>query len=174
MNTTTLALIELGAILLLLGGLGRFAARIGMSPVPLYLLGGLAIGYGGILFGRDLNPMTHDSELVPFQDIAEFSHIASEIGVVLLLLMLGLEYTAKELVTGLGQAWQAGLADLVLNFTPGAVLALMPGWGGVGAMVLGGVTYISSSGIVAKVLTDLGRLGNRETPTVLSILVLRI
>ncbi|MCU1628827.1 MAG: potassium transporter [Pseudonocardia sp.] len=39
-------------------------------------------------------------------------------------------------------------------------------------MVLGGVTYISSSGIVAKVLSDLGRLGNRETPAVLSILVL--
>jgi CPA2 family monovalent cation:H+ antiporter-2 len=36
---------------------------------------------------------------------------------------------------------------------------------------MGGVTYISSSGIVAKVITDLGRLGNRETPTILSILV---
>jgi monovalent cation:H+ antiporter-2, CPA2 family len=36
---------------------------------------------------------------------------------------------------------------------------------------MGGVTYISSSGIVAKVLGDLGRLGNRETPVVLSILV---
>jgi CPA2 family monovalent cation:H+ antiporter-2 len=36
---------------------------------------------------------------------------------------------------------------------------------------MAGVTYISSSGIVAKVLGDLGRLGNRETPVVLSILV---
>jgi monovalent cation:H+ antiporter-2, CPA2 family len=157
MGGTTVALLELGIIFLGLGMLGRIAARMGMSPVPLYLLGGLAFGHGG---------------LIEFGGIAEFGHIASEIGVVLLLLMLGLEYTAKELVTGLGQAWQAGLADLVLNFTPGAVLALMFGWGGVGAMVLGGVTYISSSGIAAKVLTDLGRLGNRETPTVLSILVL--
>ena len=47
----------------------------------------------------------------------------------------------------------------------------MLGWGPVGALVMGGVTYISSSGIVAKVLADLGRLGNRETPVVLSILV---
>lgn len=38
-------------------------------------------------------------------------------------------------------------------------------------MVMGGVTYISSSGIAAKVITDLGRIGNRETPVVLSILV---
>ena len=28
------------------------------------------------------------------------------------------------------------------------------------AVVLGGVTYISSSGVIAKVLTDLGRLGD--------------
>jgi CPA2 family monovalent cation:H+ antiporter-2 len=39
-------------------------------------------------------------------------------------------------------------------------------------VVLGGVTYISSSGVVAKVLTDLGRLGNRETPTLLTLLVI--
>ena len=38
-------------------------------------------------------------------------------------------------------------------------------------MVMGGVTYISSSGIAAKVITDLGRIGNRETPVILSILV---
>ena len=105
MTTTILALIELGAILLLLGILGRFAARIGMSPVPLYLLGGLGIGYGGIVFGRDLNPMTSDSEGIPFQDIGEFTHLASEIGVVLLLLMLGLEYS-RELVTATG-VWGA-------------------------------------------------------------------
>lgn len=97
--------------------------------------------------------------------------LASEIGVILLLLLLGLEYTATELVTGLRRSWMAGVVDIVLNFAPGAVVALMLGWGGVGALVLGGVTYISSSGIIAKVLTDLGRLGNRETPVVLSILV---
>jgi CPA2 family monovalent cation:H+ antiporter-2 len=156
-GATTATLIELGIVFLGLGMLGRLAARCGMSPVPLYLLGGLAFGHGG---------------LVEFRGIAEFGHIAGEIGVVLLLLMLGLEYTATELVTGLKHSWQAGLVDLVLNFTPGAVLALVLGWGPVGAMVLGGVTYISSSGIAAKVLSDLGRLGNRETPAVLAVLVL--
>ncbi|QCU77273.1 cation:proton antiporter [Citricoccus sp. SGAir0253] len=171
MTTTALALVELGAILLLLGVLGRFAARIGMSPVPLYLLGGLGIGYGGILFGRDMNPLTADAEAVPFQDIGEFTHLASEIGVVLLLLMLGLEYSARELVTGLRGSWRDGLLDLVLNATPGVLAGLLLGWGATGAVVLGGITYISSSGIIAKVLGDLGRLGNRETPVILSILV---
>jgi CPA2 family monovalent cation:H+ antiporter-2 len=74
-------------------------------------------------------------------------------------------------VTGLRRSWQAGILDLLLNFLPGAMLAAMLGWGVVGAMVMGGVTYISSSGIAAKVITDLGRIGNRETPVVLSILV---
>lgn len=157
MEPTTVVLIELGAVFLGLGLLGRLAARVGMSPVPLYLLGGLVFGHGG---------------LVPLSGIEAFGDVASEIGVVLLLLMLGLEYTAKELVTGLRRSWLAGLVDLVLNFVPGAALALILGWGVIGGLVLGGVTYISSSGIVAKVLTDLGRLGNRETPVVLSILVL--
>jgi monovalent cation:H+ antiporter-2, CPA2 family len=154
---TALELIELGAVFFGLGLLGRLAQRIGMSPIPLYLLGGLAFGTGG---------------LVALEGIGEFTDLASEVGVVLLLLLLGLEYSAAELVTGLRRSWSAGLLDIVLNAAPGAVVALALGWGPVGAVVLAGVTYISSSGIAAKVLSDLGRLGNRETPVVLSILVL--
>ncbi|MBS9372584.1 cation:proton antiporter [Rhodococcus sp. B50] len=156
MDTTTLALIELGAVFFGLGILGRLAARIGMSPIPFYLIGGLCFGNGG---------------LIQLGDIGAFSHIASEIGVVLLLLLLGLEYTANELISGLRRSRMAGLLDLALNAVPGAAVALILGLGPVGALVLAGVTYISSSGIVAKVLADLGRLGNRETPVVLSILV---
>jgi monovalent cation:H+ antiporter-2, CPA2 family len=153
---TALELIELGAVFFGLGLLGRLAQRIGMSPIPLYLIGGLAFGHGG---------------LIPLGDIGAFTSLAAEVGVVLLLLMLGLEYSASELVTGLRRSWAAGIVDIVLNAAPGVAVALALGWGPVGALVLAGVTYISSSGIVAKVLSDLGRLGNRETPVVLSILV---
>ncbi|MEV0359791.1 cation:proton antiporter [Nocardia sp. NPDC050697] len=156
MDGTALALLELGAVLFVLGLLGRLAGRAGMSPIPLYLLGGLAFGQGGFAELGAAN---------------EFGHLAAEIGVVLLLLLLGLEYTAPELVTGLRRSWPAGLVDLVANATPGAVVALLLGWGATGAITMAGVTYISSSGIAAKVLADLGRLGNRETPVVLSILV---
>ncbi|MGG5175012.1 cation:proton antiporter [Pseudarthrobacter sp. J1763] len=156
MDNLALTLIELGAVVFSLGLLARLAGRIGMSPIPFYLLGGLAFGAGGI---------------IKLDGIREFSHLSGEIGVILLLLMLGLEYSASELVTGLRKSWQAGVLDLVLNALPGALVALLLGWGPVGALVMAGVTYISSSGIVAKVLTDLGRIGNRETPVVLSILV---
>ncbi len=156
MDPLALALIELGAVVFCLGLLARLAGKIGMSPIPLYLVGGLAFGAGG---------------LVKLDGMHEFAHLSGEMGVILLLLMLGLEYTASELVTGLRRSWQAGVMDFVLNFLPGAGLAVLLGWGLVGAIVMGGVTYISSSGIAAKVITDLGRIGNRETPVVLSILV---
>ena len=156
MEHTALKLIELGAVFFVLGLLGRLAGRIGLSPIPLYLLGGLAFGTGG---------------LIPLAGIEEFTSLASEVGVILLLLLLGLEYSAAELMTGMRRSWTAGIVDIVLNAAPGVAVALLLGWGPVGALVMAGVTYISSSGIVAKVLSDLGRIGNRETPVVLSILV---
>jgi monovalent cation:H+ antiporter-2, CPA2 family len=149
-------LLELGGMILGLGILGRLAGRLGLSAIPLYLLAGLAFGQGGLL---------------PLVTAREFIEVGAEVGVILLLLLLGLEYSASELLGGLRAAAPAGLVDLVLNFTPGLVAGLLLGWSALAAMVLGGVTYVTSSGIVAKVLGDLGRIGNRETPVVLSILV---
>lgn len=156
-SSVGLTLAQLGAVFFGLGVLARLARRIGISPIPLYLLGGLAFGQGG---------------LVPLEGIEGFTRVAAEIGVVLLLFLLGLEYSADELITGLRRSWTAGVLDAVLNAAPGAAVALLLGWGPVEAMVMAGVTWVSSSGIVAKLLGDLGRLGNRETPVVLSVLVL--
>ncbi|MDQ0809101.1 CPA2 family monovalent cation:H+ antiporter-2 [Streptomyces sp. B3I7] len=157
MHSSPVFLIEFGSIILGLGLLGRFAARFQFSPIPLYLLAGLAFGQGGLL---------------PLGASEEFVAIGAEIGVILLLLMLGLEYTASDLVSNLKTHYPAGLVDAALNALPGAVAALLLGWGPVAVVVLAGVTWVSSSGVIAKVLGDLGRLGNRETPTILSILVL--
>jgi monovalent cation:H+ antiporter-2, CPA2 family len=149
-------LLELGGIILGLGILGRLAGRLGLSAIPLYLLAGLAFGQGGLL------------HLVTAQ---EFIEVGAEVGVILLLLLLGLEYSASELMASLRLAAPAGLVDLALNFPPGLIAGLLLGWSPLTAVVLGGVTYVTSSGIVAKVLGDLNRLGNRETPVILSILV---
>jgi CPA2 family monovalent cation:H+ antiporter-2 len=65
-----------------------------------------------------------------------------------------------------------GLADAVLNFVPGVVAGLVLGWSTPAALLLGGVTWVSPSGVISKVLTDLDRLGYRETPSVLNLLVL--
>ena len=156
MHTAAL-LIELGAVIFGLGLVGRLAGKLGISPVPLYLLAGLAFGAGGV---------------VPLNAPEDFLEAASEIGVVMLLLLLGLEYSAGDLLGNLRRQAPVGVLDLFLNGLPGAAFGLLLGFGPVGALAMFGITAVSSSGIVAKVLADLGRLGNRETPSILGILVL--
>lgn len=154
---TAQTLLELGGIILGLGILGRIASRFNVSPIPLYLLGGLLFGVGGVL------PLYGDEE--------QFITIGAEIGVILLLFLLGLEYSASELVHNLRTHYRSGLLDFLLNATPGAIVGIILGWPIPGIVAMAGVTYATSSGIAAKLLGDLGRLGNRETPMVLSILV---
>jgi CPA2 family monovalent cation:H+ antiporter-2 len=157
MHDTTVLLIEVGALLLGLSILGRFAIRIGVSPIPLYLVAGLIFGRGGF---------------APMNASEEFFAVGSEIGVILLLAMLGLEYSAAELMGSLKQSRVAGLLDGLFNAVPGALFGLLLGWGPIAAVALAGITWVSSSGVIAKVMRDLGRLGNRETPVILSILVI--
>ena len=150
-------LLELGFVLSALALLARAVDRIGLSPIPLYLVAGLVVGRGGIV-QLDLSE--------------DFIRIGADVGVVLLLLALGLEYSPDDLLAGLRAGWVSGIIDFFANFTPGLVCGLLLGWDDRAALLLGGVTYISSSGVIAKVLDDLGRLGNRETPAVLSVLVI--
>lgn len=153
---SAILLLELGGVIFGLGVLARLARWLHLSPIPLYLLAGLAFGAGG---------------LVPLGATDAFISTAAKIGVILLLLLLGLEYSADELVGNLRKSAPAGLVDVVLGGLPGAVAALLLGWTPAAVVAMAGITYVSSSGIVAKLLTDLGRLGNRETPVVLSLLV---
>jgi CPA2 family monovalent cation:H+ antiporter-2 len=102
----------------------------------------------------------------------EFLSIGAEIGIVLLLLLLGLEYSPRDLRDGMRSTWLAGVVDIVLNGLPGLGFGLLLGWDWTTSILLAGVTYISSSGIIARLLHDLGRIANRETPVVLSLLVM--
>ncbi len=150
-------LLELGLLLLLLGGLGTAARRLGLSPIPLFLLGGLVLGDGG---------------LVDIEATAHFVEAGAEIGVLLLLLLLGLEFSATEFSASLKQHAPSGLVDFVLNAPPGYAAGVLLGLDWQASLALAGVTWISSSGIVARLVGDLRRTGNRETPAVLSVLVL--
>jgi K+:H+ antiporter subunit KhtU len=153
----SLLFIELGSAIVGLALLARFANRWGFSAIPLYLIAGLAFGNGG---------------LAPLNLSTNFIHIGAEIGVLLLLFMLGLEYTGEELKRNLRAGLPSGIVDFILNFPPGVVAGFLLGWKPLPAVLLGGVTYISSSGVIAKVLAELGRLSNPETPSVLTVLVL--
>ena len=156
-SETAVAFLEVGAVVFGLGILSRLAGRLGVTAVPLYLIAGLAFGNGGL---AELN-VTED-----------FVSLAAEIGVLLLLFSLGLEYSDEELRAGLKSGVPPGLVDMVLNAGTGFAVGLALGWEPLAALLLGGVCWVSSSGVISKVLDDLGRLGNRETPSVLNLLVI--
>src|SRR5215831_8587663 len=140
-------LIELGACIVGLAILARLASRWGFSSIPLYLLAGLAFGNGG---------------LAPLNLSKGFIQLGAEVGVLLLLLlllfMLGLEYSGEQVKESLSRGLPAGVVDFVLNFSPGLAAGILLGWNIMAAVLLGGVTWISSSGLIAKVLTELNRL----------------
>lgn len=157
MQVSGALLFQLGALLTALALFGAVARRFALSPIPVYLVTGLALGKGGIW---------------PVAAAGEFVTTGAPIGVVLLLLTLGLEFSAAEFASSLRHHLPSAGVDIVLNATPGAVAGWLLGLDGVAILSLAGVTYISSSGVIARLLEDLHRLGNRETPAVLSVLVL--
>jgi CPA2 family monovalent cation:H+ antiporter-2 len=142
-----LVLGELGSVLLGLGIAAYIASRIRLSVVPIFLLAGLFFGNGGIV-ALDLSD--------------EFLDLGAQWGAILLLLLLGLEYSAQELFESVKKRKSLGAVDLVVNFLPGAALGFILGWGFLGALTLGGITYVSSSGIASQFIKD-SRLESRES-----------
>jgi CPA2 family monovalent cation:H+ antiporter-2 len=153
--STSSLFIELGCAVVGLAVLARVANRWSFSAIPLYLIAGLAFGNGG---------------LAPVEFSRSFIQTGAEIGVLLLLFMLGLENTGEQLKQNLRDGWPAGLVDFALNFTPGLIAGLLVGWKLLPSFLLGGATYVSSSGIIARVLASMGP--HPETQSVLTVLVL--
>lgn len=156
-TTDSLLLAEIGVVLIFLGVIAYFAKKISISTVPFFLIAGLAFGTGGI---ADLELST------------SFLNTGAQIGAVLLLLLLGLEYSAKELTDTLRIHWSAGLVDFAANALPGAIIGLLLGWGWVGAVVLSGLTYVSSSGIAAELISESGWNRSEMAKRTISILAL--
>jgi CPA2 family monovalent cation:H+ antiporter-2 len=143
-------------VLLGLAVLARLGGRYGVPAVPFYLLAGLAFGEGGLL---------------PLDTTRDFVELGAEIGLILLLFMLGLEYSARELIAGVRASPLPGFVDLA-NGLPGFIAGMLLGWGLAPSLILGGITYITSSGIVAKLLRDLGKERTPEGRLVVSLLLI--
>ncbi len=149
-------LAEIGGALLVLGIVAFIANRLKFSVVPLYLLIGLAIGEGG---------------LVPLSLSEEFLNTGAQIGAILLLLLLGLEYSAYDLAKAFKERKSAGFIDFFANATPGFVLGLLLGWGVGGALALAGITYVSSSGIAAQLIKEMGWRRSEVSKRAIGVLV---
>lgn len=134
-------ILEIGAVFVGLGFLAWLAVKLRISSVPLFLVAGLALGKGGI---------------APLNLSEGFLNIGAEIGALLLLLVLGFEYSASELVQSLRSRWFAGVLDILLNALPAAVVALFLGFGWLGAIAFGGIMFVSSSGIASQLIRETG------------------
>jgi monovalent cation:H+ antiporter-2, CPA2 family len=156
-GVVAMVVLEVGLLLIALGLLARGAFVMRISSVPLFLVLGLAIGDGGI---------------APFDISGDFVAPAAEIGAILLLFFLGLEYSAHQVVGEMRRNGRSALVDFVLNTTPGALAALILGWGPLAAVGLAGVTYVSSSGIVTQVAREMGWRGKPEWNSMVSVLVM--
>jgi CPA2 family monovalent cation:H+ antiporter-2 len=151
-----LTLLEIGLLFIGLGLLSWLALKLHVSSIPLFLLAGLALGKGGI---------------VPLDVSEDFLNVGAEIGAILLLLVLGFEYSASELAASMKKRWHAGLMDILLNAVPAAILALILGYGPVGALAFAGIMFISSSGIASQLIRETGWGKSNVAKRVTSVLV---
>lgn len=154
------SLLSVGEMFLAIALAGALATRIGLSVIPIYLVAGLLVGPN--VLGALGGPAVPDGEVVT---------ILAELGIVLLLFFLGLEFSIDRLIESWDRISRAGLLDLGVNFPVGVGLGLLFGWSLVEALLLGGIVYISSSAIITKSLLDLGWIANDESEPILGVLV---
>src|ERR1700722_13255276 len=123
MQVSGALLFQLGALLAALAVLGSVARRFALSPIPVYLLAGLSLGKGGIW---------------PVAAAGEFVMTGAPIGIVLLLLTLGLEFSASEFASSMRHHLPSAAVDIVLNATPGAIAGWLLGLDSVAILGLAG------------------------------------
>ncbi|ESP89561.1 cation:proton antiporter [Candidatus Halobonum tyrrellensis] len=153
-------LLALGVLFGVVAAAGAVGRRTGVPAVPLYVLGGVVVG-----------PYVAGAAGLPYVSDSETVTVLAEVGVVLLLFFLGLEFSLDRLLAARRRLSAAAGVDLLVNFPLGVALGLLFGWGPVGAFLLGGVVYVSSSAVITKSLVDLGWIADPEAEPVLGTLV---
>ena len=151
-------LLVLGVLFVVSYGLGRLGKLIGLPAIPIYMLVGLLA-----------SPHT---SMVPINFEAADVELIAVFGLIMLLFNLGLEFDQDEFYGNAGKLFISGGTRLVINLGVGFALGLWIGWGTREALIIAGMTAASSSAIITKLLIELRRLANRETPTILGIMVL--
>jgi CPA2 family monovalent cation:H+ antiporter-2 len=155
-------LLAAGAVFAALAVGGALAARLDQSVIPAYIVAGVLVGP---------NAPTVAGQSLSLVQRSEFVTLLQELGVVLLLFFIGLEFDLGSLRRRRDAVVRAGGIDLLLNAGAGLALGLAFGFSAVEAVVLAGATYISSSAIITKSLIDLGWIADPEAEAVLGVLI---
>lgn len=138
------------------------ASRLNYSSIPFLILLGMIFGPNGPEFNDITLRIVSNNQSI---------ELLSRLGVLLLLFYLGLEFSAGKLASAGKNLFKGGVTYVLLNFVRGLIF----GWIFFGSwteiMVVAGITVISSSAIITKMLVDLKRTANPETELVLGIMV---
>lgn len=153
-----MTLSQFALTVLLLGGLGFTAHRLGVSAIPAYLLSGLLLG-------------PHEPHVTSLITPSEVTDFLAELGLVFLLFFLGLEFSLGRLIRTGRHVGLGGTLDLLANAAIGLVVGLAAFGFSFGAIILAAAVYVSSSAITVKGLIDFRRLADEETDIVLAILL---
>lgn len=146
---------EFGFIALGLYAAGWLSQKVGLSSIVGYILLGLLLGPYGVYTLYEITPITD---------------LFGELGIVLLLFYMGLEFSLGRFLEGRRAITVAGTVDL-LNFGVGLGVGLLFGFGILASLFLGGITYISSSGVIAKLLGERDLIAYPEAERTLGVLV---
>lgn len=136
--------------------------RLKFSTAPFLILAGMAVGPHLPAFGMVDFSFTESQPYLAF---------LGRLGVLFLLFYLGLEFSVGRLVKSGRSIAVGGSIYIGINFTLGLAYAALMGWPLREVLVAAGITTISSSAIVAKVLVDLRRTANPETEMILGIIM---
>ncbi|RYJ15043.1 cation:proton antiporter [Halogeometricum borinquense] len=153
-------LLELGQLFVVVAVTGAIALRVGLSVIPLYVIGGVLAG-----------PFVAGRLGLPYVENGEVVTLFAEVGIVLLLFFLGLEFSLDRLLESRTRITRSGVADIAVNLPIGIGIGLLLGWSVVESLLLGGIVYISSSAIITKSLIDLGWIADPEAEPLLGTLV---
>jgi Kef-type K+ transport system membrane component KefB len=135
---------------------GELAERLGQPAVLGELIGGIVVGVSGLRF---VDP--HDPTI----------HLLSELGVILLLFLIGLETDLRKLMSVGGSATAVAVVGVGLPFAGGYFAGELLGFSGMVSVFLGASLTATSVGITARVLSDLGHLHDDESQVILGAAV---
>jgi Kef-type K+ transport system membrane component KefB len=135
---------------------GEIAERLGQPAVLGELIGGVIIGGSGLGL---VHP--HDVTI----------HLLSELGVILLLFLIGLETDLKKLMSVGGSATAVAIVGVALPFLGGWAFGTFLGFPAMVSIFLGAALTATSVGITARVLSDLGHLQDPESQVILGAAV---
>jgi Kef-type K+ transport system membrane component KefB len=136
---------------------GELAERIGQPAVLGEMVAGIVIGVSGL-------------HLIDAHD--PIIHLLSELGVLLLLFLIGLETDLKRLLSVGGASSSVAAAGVILPFAGGYGMGYWLDYPTTVAVFLGAALTATSVGITARVLSDLGQLKTDESQVILGAAVL--